>query len=80
MVNGEGAQQQTAAAQMILRKLVNGNGTGRRRSTTRPSRRKAARPAARRASARPRRGIARLVKGSAAAKRYMASIRRKRRR
>lgn len=78
MVNGTGAAQQTMPAQMILATLNRGTGTARRRSRRRPSR---AVPAARRRKARATaRRPARLVKGSAAAKRYMASIRRKRRR
>lgn len=80
MVNGQGAAQQTAAAQMILQAMPRSNGNGRRRAVprrpSRPSARRAtARPAAVRASAkRP----ARLVKGSRAAKAYMAKIRGKR--
>lgn len=79
MVNGEGASQQTAAAQLVMRSLVNGR-SGPRRA---PRRRKAVRARKARAGTatrRKRRKPARLVKGSAAAKRYMASIRRKRRR
>ncbi len=80
MPNGEGAAQQTTAAQLVLGRVAR-NGSGPRRRSRTSSRRKAsqvrkAAPARRRASKRP----ARLVKGSAAAKRYMASIRRKRRR
>jgi len=80
MINGaEGAAQQTTAAQMVLGKLVGRNGSGRRRRARGPSRRKAARPRRARATASRAKRPARLVKGSAAAKRYMASIRRKRR-
>ena len=69
--------QQTAAAQMLAAKASG------RRGGVRSARKRRAK--AKRASAAPRkrrakRGRARLVKGSAAAKRYMASIRRKRKR
>lgn len=74
--NPAGIGQQTRAAQLIT---ATASGNGMRRA---PKRRKAraARPArAARAARKPRARKARLVKGSAAAKRYMASIRRKRR-
>jgi len=82
MPNGVGAAQQTTAAQMLLGVLANGrgNGSGRRRRARGPSRRKVARPRRARAASSRAKRPARLVKGSAAAKRYMASIRRKRRR
>lgn len=84
MVNGAGAAQQTTAAQMILSGLNRGTRSGPRRRKSRAAsaratparRRKRAAGARKRSAARP----ARLVKGSAAAKRYMASIRRKRKR
>ena len=70
--------QQTAAAQMMAAKATGRMGGMRsarkRRKKARASTRAA--PRARRKTA--RRAKARLVKGSAAAKRYMASIRRKR--
>jgi len=82
MPNGAGAAQQTTAAQMLLGKLAGGraNGSGRRRRARGPSSRKVARPRRARAASSRTKRPARLVKGSAAAKRYMASIRRKRRR
>lgn len=67
-----GFAQQTPAAQRAMR--IGGNGTGRRRKR-RAKKVAGARRRKRRSSKKP----ARLVKGSAAAKRYMASIRRKRR-
>ena len=69
--------QQTAANRIIIGS-ASGNGMQRRakrRKKPRATARKAARSTARRST----RKTARLVKGSAAAKRYMASIRRKRR-
>jgi hypothetical protein len=68
--------QQTAATQWAIAKAAGSKG-GKRSAKRRKSRAKAATPKRRkrRASAKPKR----LVKGSAAAKRYMASIRRKRR-
>lgn len=80
MGNPAGIGQQTRANQLIIASAP-GNGlrsTKRKRKATRKT-------AARRSSANPakratRRGkAARLVKGSAAAKAYMAKIRRKRR-
>lgn len=80
MPNGQGAAQQTTAAQMVLGRVANGGTPSGRRRSVRTSSRKAqvrrTRAPASRRSKRP----ARLVKGSAAAKKYMASIRRKRRR
>lgn len=67
-----GFAQQTAAVQSLFRKRGNGGGRRRRKST------KAAPMRSKKKRAGARRGKARLVKGSAAAKRYMASIRRKR--
>jgi hypothetical protein len=58
---------------------VRGNG-GTRRRKRRVKTRKATRSAPRRGGRRGGKRPARLVKGSAAAKRYMASIRRKRKR
>jgi hypothetical protein len=73
-----GFAQQTAATQELFRRA--GRLGGQR---TQRKRRKSAKKKAVRASGRKRRSggkKARLVKGSAAAKRYMASIRRKRKR
>ena len=69
--------QQTRAAQIIIGGAA-GNGM-QRRKVRRKKPRAAARKAATRVARKPRARKARLVKGSAAAKRYMASIRRKRR-
>ena len=82
--NPAGLGQQTAASQMIT---LQGSGMAARRSPTRRKRRASAKsaPRSRRASpakrAAPSRRAkpARLVKGSAAARAYMAKIRRKRR-
>lgn len=76
-----GAGQQTQAAQLIELGMPRATAPRRRRKKkaakrAAPRRRTAKRKTAKRASKRP----ARLVKGSAAAKRYMASIRRKRKR
>ena len=75
-----GAGQQTQATQLIGMAMPRSSSPRRRKRKTAkraaPRRRTAKRKAAKRASKRP----ARLVKGSAAAKRYMASIRRKRKR
>lgn len=75
--NPAGVGQQTAAAQMLITRAP---GSGMRAAPKR--RRKAAKksaPRARRASPAKRKSArARLVKGSAAAKAYMAKIRRKR--
>ena len=68
--------QQTAAAQLMASKA-----SGRRggmRSARKRRKSKAVASPRRKATKRARRGRARLVKGSPAAKRYMASIRRKR--
>lgn len=72
--------QQTAANRIIIAG-ASGNGTRRapkrrRKASRKTAARRAPRSAAKRAN---RRGRARLVKGSAAAKAYMAKIRRKRR-
>lgn len=67
--------QQTAAAQMMASKAMGRMG-GRRSAKKRRKAKAKAAPRARRKTA--RRSKARLVKGSLAAKRYMASIRRKR--
>jgi hypothetical protein len=82
--NPAGLGQQTAAAQMIT---LGGGMRGMRGTATRRKRRASAKSAprarraspAKRAAPRRRRGAARLVKGSAAARAYMAKIRRKRR-
>jgi len=70
--------QNTAAARLLFQK---GMGTRTRSNSPRGKRKTIPRaPTKRRASAaRPSRRPARLVKGSMAAKRYMASIRKKRR-
>lgn len=69
-----GFAQQTSAVQSLYRSRRNG-GSRKRRAKASPMRAKKKR-AGKRASARG--GKARLVKGSAAAKRYMAKIRKKR--
>lgn len=72
--------QQTAAAKLITQ-YAQGNGWGtrgprrKRKKATRAKSRTVARTRSRKARSKP----ARLVKGSAAAKAYMAKIRRKRR-
>lgn len=79
LFNAQAWGQQTPAAQMMAAKR-SGRVGGMRSARKRRKARAAAptRGPARRRVAR-KRGKARLVKGSAAAKRYMASIRRKRR-
>jgi hypothetical protein len=76
-----GMAQQTPATQQAFAQVAGRRGG---QTTQRRRRRKAKASAAprrrRKSSGRRRRGRARLVKGSAAAKRYMAKIRRKRRR
>lgn len=76
-----GAGQQTQAAQLIELGMPRTSSPRRRKRKTAkraaPRRRAAKRKTAKRAS---KKRPARLVKGSAAAKRYMASIRRKRKR
>lgn len=67
--------QMSPAAQWSLAKL-NGSRGGRVSARRRKRKTKAAAPKRRKSA---KRGRARLVKGSPAAKRYMASIRRKRR-
>lgn len=74
--------QQTAVGQII----ATGGGGGRMTGTRRRKKKRVAKVARRRRTTRAaprsrkrRAGKARLVKGSAAAKRYMAKIRRKRR-
>jgi hypothetical protein len=75
-INPQAFGQQTIAAQWALSKR-NGARGGRKSARKRRAKASASTPRKRRASSkRP----ARLVKGSAAAKRYMASIRRKRKR
>jgi hypothetical protein len=73
--------QQTPAVQAMLAPFMNGGTVGsnrprRKRKAVRVTTKRTKRRATKRASSRK---PARLVKGSAAAKRYMASIRRKRR-
>jgi len=83
-----GFAQQTPATQRLFSQAAGRRGgltTQRRRrrkakAAAMPRRRRRRSAAPRRARARRARRPARLVKGSAAAKRYMASIRRKRRR
>lgn len=80
MGNPAALGQQTRAGQIIVASAA-GNGVARgtrrkRKASRKVAARRAPRSAAKRAN---RKGRARLVKGSAAAKRYMASIRRKRR-
>ena len=81
-----GFGQQTAAVQALLRSKSGGAVVRRKKRTTKkrtrkPARRKAAPKRARRATRRTTRGgkPARLVKGSAAAKRHMAKLRKMRR-
>jgi hypothetical protein len=71
-----GAGQQNLANQQLMRQwLGNGSGNGTRRRR----RRKAVKTAVRRVAKRAKSTVkARMVKGSAAAKAYMAKIRRKR--
>jgi hypothetical protein len=73
ILNGLGDSQQLIGAQMLL---ANGNGRKRKRSATKKKRTAAARVKKRgkvRAKAKPK-----LVKGSAAAKAYMARLRKMR--
>lgn len=77
IINPLALGQSTAATQWLFAK-ANGR-RGGRASAKRRKRARAAAPAKRRRKTRARKS-ARMVKGSAAAKRYMASIRRKRRR
>lgn len=77
---GPGDAQQLATAQMLMNQMATRRSSaGQKRRARASVARTARRPAAKRAKATAKRP-ARLVKGSAAAKRYMASIRRKRRR
>lgn len=73
----QGWNQQTPAVQTMIAQAF---GTAKRATSTK-RRKKATKKAAprRKASAKRKAKPARLVKGSAAAKRYMASIRKKRR-
>lgn len=73
--NPSAVGQQTAAGQMLMTRSP---GSGVKRTRTRKRKASALAPRKRKASS-AKRKPARLVKGSAAAKRYMASIRRKRR-
>jgi hypothetical protein len=70
--------QQTLAAQTLAAKASGRRGGMRSARKRRKARASVSAPRKRRSKARTR-SKARLVKGSAAAKRYMASIRRKRR-
>lgn len=82
-LNPEGWGQQTAAAKLLAAQIFGRMG-GMRSARRRRRKARAAglpRPKRRRSTARrARRGRARLVKGSAAARRYMAKIRKMRRR
>lgn len=79
VINPQGYGQQTFATQWMLSKVAGARGG--RRSAAKRRRKKAGAKAVRAKPARRKRTKAkRLVKGSAAAKRYMASIRRKRKR
>lgn len=69
--------QQTQAGQIIVAGA--GSGVGRRAPKRRKKTRAVARKASKRVARAPRAKRARMVKGSAAAKAYMAKIRRKRR-
>jgi len=74
-----GLNQQTAATLQIIRQGMGGSRTTTRRRTKKrraTSTKRRAKPAKRRAKRTSK--LKRLVKGSAAAKRYMAKIRRKR--
>jgi hypothetical protein len=75
-----GLGQQTAAAQQTFRRAMSGarSGTGSRKKRRTPTRAKAARRAS--GTRKSARSKGRLVRGSAAAKRYMAKIRKMRRR
>lgn len=73
-----GNAQQTGVTQLIFAKATGSRG-GRRSATRRRRKRKTASAPRRRRSTSTRRGSARLVKGSAAAKRHMARIRKMRR-
>lgn len=81
-IPGLGDSQQTITSQLVLGRMA-GARTGTKRRKKKPVARKAAlaRPARKRASAarKTAKRPARLVKGSMAAKRYMASIRKRRR-
>lgn len=72
-----GFSQMTQASQRALGARSNGNGNGTRRRKRRASTRSGS---AKRKRTTTKRKANRLVKGSAAAKRYMAKIRRKRKR
>jgi hypothetical protein len=71
-----GLNQQTAATLQIIRQGMGVRSTTKRRTKRRTKSR--AKPAKRRKTRTRSKKPARLVKGSAAAKRYMAKIRRKR--
>lgn len=76
-----GFAQQTAATQELFRAagMKGGRTTQRRRRKAKATRKKRAVRATKKRTRRSSKRPARLVKGSAAAKRYMAKIRRKRR-
>lgn len=81
-LNPEGWGQQTAAAKLLAAQVFGRMG-GMRSARKRRRKARAAglpRPKRRRRTTARRRGRARLVKGSAAARRYMAKIRRMRKR
>jgi hypothetical protein len=79
----QGLSSQTPATLALIRNAM-GSGTRRARSSGKRRKRRAKAPKSRKRAkravrrTRTKRKKARLVKGSAAAKRYMASIRRKR--
>lgn len=78
-----GFAQQTAATQALFQRAGRKGGKRSAAKRRRKATAKRAAPKRRRkgaGTAKARKGKARLVKGSAAAKRYMASIRRKRKR
>lgn len=72
-----GNAQQTSATQLLFSKASGARG-GRTTQRRRKAKAKTATRSRKRKTSTRKRGKARLVKGSAAAKRFMASIRRKR--
>jgi hypothetical protein len=74
-----GFAQQTAATQELFRRAGSLGGRTTQRRRRKSAKKKAVRASGRRRTKRKVGKPARLVKGSAAAKKYMASIRRKRR-
>lgn len=75
-----GWANQTPAAQATARLAYGARAAGPRRRRKRKSTARRVRRTVRKVAKRAKRGRARLVKGSAAAKRYMARIRRMRKR